>query len=234
MRIKRILLTNDDGLEKGNVKQLAGVLINHGYEVSAVIPREDRSGVGGSHYQKKLYKWDIIQQEPYELYIVEGEPVDCIEFARSIFDDFDLVIAGVNGSYNLGLSINSSGTVQAAIRAYGVGLAKRAISINSNSKGSDVIEFIPDLIENLIAQSFYLGNVLNINIPANHRSEFKQTELEHDLTKIYKYPLMIDNENKTFSYPIELNDSSVSENENSDLAAVRNNLISITKLYEEK
>lgn len=231
MSYNRVILTSDDGVMCSNILKLGNLLQDKGIEVKAALTSQKLNGLGGAHFQKKSYDWDIKVINGIETLVVDGYPVDAIEMARSIFfTPFDLCISGINPSFNLGGAIYSSGTVMAATRAFCNGTAKRAVAISTdisdNNKSVDEAFKILKLIDD---SKLYECKVLNVNIPQKGSSEYKFTEVDHDLTKQFHYPLEIDRFEKTFSYPKVV---SVLEyiTGDTDLSAIQQGNISISKI----
>lgn len=125
---RRILVTNDDGIEAPGLWKLAEVMSEIG-EVMVVAPATEASGSG----TMVTYRTDIhVQQVPERLpnvkaYMVAGTPADCVLLGLRRLKEghISLVAAGVNPGANLGVDFFLSGTCGAAL----MGAFRRITSI---------------------------------------------------------------------------------------------------------
>lgn len=128
-KVKRILLSNDDGLLATGLQTLFLSLRDAGYDVVAVAPEGEQSISGHSltlHKPLRLYQTQENQ------YAVSGTPADCVYLGLAeIFKGSppDVVISGVNRGANLANDVYYSGTVAAAREAYLAGFPAIAVSL---------------------------------------------------------------------------------------------------------
>ena len=173
---RRILVTNDDGIEAPGLWKLAEVMSEIG-QVMVVAPATEASGSG----TMVTYRSDIhVQQVPERLpnvkaYMVAGTPADCvlIGLRRLKEGHISLVAAGINPGANLGVDFFLSGTCGAAL----MGAFRKITSVAF----SQVLEPAPDglsepqwdtsqAVARLVAKGIDRGALpagvfLNVNMP---------------------------------------------------------------------
>ena len=111
---QRILLTNDDGIDRPGFQAMHEALSAVG-DVTAVAPAADQSAVG-----RAVSVGSDITVEDHPLgYALDGTPADCvIAGLGALVPDADIVVAGCNKGANLGAYVlGRSGTVSAAVEA---------------------------------------------------------------------------------------------------------------------
>ncbi len=131
---RRILVTNDNGIDDAGLVELARALARTKASVVVVASQTDRSGA--SNYMSATRAGRFVVQrrdlgEGIEAYALDGQPADCVIFALSgpMRDDPpDLVVSGINGGPNLGDDWFGSGTIGAARTAAYVGIPAIAVS----------------------------------------------------------------------------------------------------------
>ena len=111
---KRILLTNDDGIESPGLWAAAEALSALGY-VTVAAPRSQFSGAGRSHpfhsdgtiVPRQLQ----IGIQTWTAYAVGGSPAQAVMYAilDLLPDKPDLVVSGINYGENVGNGISISG-----------------------------------------------------------------------------------------------------------------------------
>ena len=114
-----ILITNDDGIDAGGIRQLAETAKAFG-EVWVVAPESQRSGKSHSvTYLEPLY----VRERPgymdgVKAYECSGVPVDCVRVGIHLLGRKpDVVLSGINSGYNISGDIQYSGTAGAALEA---------------------------------------------------------------------------------------------------------------------
>lgn len=139
------------------------------------------------------------------------------------------MVSGVNNGYNIGVDTMYSGTVGAAYQANYHN--HKAIALSGDFKGDKNIELLLDdtlkyLFDNNLTSKNY---VININFPL----ESSNTDISFKPMMTRTYFIRRDalaNFKDNFCY-IERNDISVNIPNDSDLYAVKNGFVSISKLY---
>lgn len=168
-RLKRVLVTNDDGIDAPGLKIAEAIAAEIADEVLTIAPLGDQSGVGqgiSMHNPLRLTRYGERR------YAVTGTPADCVMYAMAEFfvdNRPDLVLSGVNWGANLSDSVMYSGTVGAALAADHLGLD--AIALSQAFQKRDAVDFSATsacaaaTIEQLLAERATLGCCWNINFP---------------------------------------------------------------------
>jgi 5'-nucleotidase len=172
MKPKKILVTNDDGINAVGLMTLADALKGLG-EVWVVAPDRDRSGTSHTLTLNTPVRLDKININGAErIYSTDGTPGDCVYLTVShLLADatLDLVVSGINHGFNLADDITYSGTVGAALEAVLLDVPAIAISVaNANQKDLYTAKnFARDLSTMILEESYKLprGVLLNVNIP---------------------------------------------------------------------
>ena len=172
--MKRILVTNDDGINESGLTTLVAKLSGK-YEVYAVAPAEQQSAKSMAltfMRNVSIEKTDLAGTK--EAYIVDGTPVDCVLWAVPYFRergiDFDYIFSGINLGANTGLAAYYSGTIGAARQGALFGVRSLALSLETDMPGSDksahfdyICNLIPKLLE--ISDSLAPSTMLSVNAP---------------------------------------------------------------------
>jgi len=120
---KRIVLTNDDGIDAPGIRALQALI---GPRAVLVAPSGPRSGC--SHYVTMNQPIRVERRAEGE-YAVDGTPGDCVRLAiKEFVPDVELILSGINDGGNLGHDIYLSGTVAAAREAAFHGVPAVALS----------------------------------------------------------------------------------------------------------
>lgn len=168
--LRRVLLTNDDGIDAPGLKLLEEIAASLAQEVWVVAPEHDRSGTSHSI---SLHAPLRISQEGERRYAVSGTPGDCVVMAaRYLMADGlpDLVLSGINRGANLGVETVFSGTVGAAMTGMLLGLPSIALSQTFIDRQSVPWEtarsLAPNILRLLVNCGWNQQSCLNINFPA--------------------------------------------------------------------
>ena len=187
--MKKLLLTNDDGLTAPGLMTLVHELLRTGlYDLRVVAPEKEQSGVGHCitiHWP--LYAEAVTLPDPsadVPAFKVAGTPADCVKIAiTNLFPDFvpDLVISGINRGPNVGMNVLYSGTVAGALEACINGLPSIALSLDIPSNGMWHFQLAAELSVPIVGMALEAGlpawTSLNVNIPNRPQSEIKGTRL---------------------------------------------------------
>jgi len=187
--MKKILLTNDDGLSSPGLTTLVHELQRTGrYDLRVVAPEKEQSGVGHCitiHwplFAEKVRLPDPVSDVP--AFHVAGTPADCVKLAiTNLFPDFvpDLVVSGINRGPNVGMNIFYSGTVGGAMEACMNGIPSLAVSLDIPKNGlwhfGLASELCVPIIDAMVANGVPPWSVLNVNFPNCAQSAIKGTKL---------------------------------------------------------
>ncbi len=177
---RRILITNDNGIDDVKLVELARAFARQG-ETWVVAPDRDRSGTG-SHVtfpatgQLEVERRDI--GDGIEAFAVAGTPGDCVALAlMGMMENNppDLVISGINGGANVGAAWMFSGTVGAA-RVAALGIPAVAVSgLDDDLPGAvdAAVEWVVRLADHEVVTSLRPGEYLTVSLPRIHPSEIQ-------------------------------------------------------------
>ena len=182
MERKKILITNDDGVESPGINKLVEELMNIA-DLTIVAP--DRQKTATSHsltIEGVLPIKEVPMPCGYKGFaVVNGTPTDCVLIAiKDIMKDElpDLLISGINLGANLGGDILYSGTVAAALEGLTQGITSFAVSLDSfslNGHFETAAKAVAKIVE---TKEFYKNllqerSILNINVPNIPYEELK-------------------------------------------------------------
>ena len=164
--MKRILVTNDDGVHSEGIKVLADALKTLG-EVTVVAPLTEASAIGHALTLRRPLRLETISDR---VYAVDGTPTDCVNIAiTSVLRGMpDLVVSGINKGWNLGDDVTYSGTVSGAFEAALLGPPGIAVSLQKTGQGFDFSEAArgAQIVARSVLEKGLPSRVfLNINVP---------------------------------------------------------------------
>lgn len=248
MKIKRILLTGDDGYNSAGTRLLIHLLRDK-YDLTIVGTRTQQSAVGGKITLADGFDWCETSVDGIPALCVDGTPGDGTELAAAYFkESFDVVISGVNWGVNLGTAIFGSGTVNAALRALSVGVAKKGIAISwdlppqfyvTSHHENDSIEpfleypgkVLTQLLKLIFQKQLWGADLLNINLPLEMTTKVKFSQPIISAQQIYDYSVYKvkkgNKEKKHFTYTKQRTYQTHLKN-SYDVKAITNHFISIT------
>ncbi len=167
-----ILITNDDGITAGGLKELVSTARKFG-EVLVVAPDSPQSAQGHAITIERpvfVRKSDVFGDE-VEAYECSGTPVDCVKLAKSVLLNGrtpDICVSGINHGSNAAINIIYSGTLSAAMEASLEGIPSIGFSFldfRADADFSVCRPFIAKLIDYVLAEGMAEGNLFNVNIP---------------------------------------------------------------------
>ena len=233
-KIKKILITNDDGFDAIGLEILKDIANKFSKDVYAVSPKNNQSAKSKSITINKEINFDKINDFNW---IVDGTPTDCIIFALNHImktNKPDLILSGINAGSNVGDEVSYSGTVAAASEGAVRGINSIALSQHGGNNSMETYRcsktYSFDIIHYLINCKIHSPFFFNINFPyilsnVSHIQNFCFTKLEsqkkgdevilNEDCKYFRIGRMI-NYNKTSSQ--------------TDLDILKDNRISITPL----
>ena len=240
----KILVINDDGIASPGIWAAVRALRQVG-EVAVVAPDRQQSGVGACltlHAPVKVGEWTVEEEFrtngdglfPVSAFSVEGTPGDsCILALESLVKDVDLVVSGVNAGSNVGWDVMVSGTVGGAFQGFVRGFNTIAISV---AAVTDTKYDIAEKVLKPLAEKFkdYSGDTLflNVNVPKIELSQVAGVRVTRLGGRSYGENVRTENVGPEKRYWISrnrpINDTPAPD---SDIAALKNNCISITPLH---
>ncbi|MGI8671671.1 MAG: 5'/3'-nucleotidase SurE [Luteitalea sp.] len=125
--MRKILVTNDDGVESEGVVSLATALRSLG-AVTIVAPLGEASAIG---HALTLARPLRLRQLAAGVHAVDGTPADCVNIAVAhVLGGLpDLVVSGINKGWNVGDDVTYSGTVGGALEGVLLGVPAVAVSL---------------------------------------------------------------------------------------------------------
>jgi 5'-nucleotidase len=164
--VKRILVSNDDGIAAEGLASLVEAVAHLG-EVWVVAP--DREQSAASH-ALSLHRPLRIKTVRERWYSVDGTPADCSYLAiNHLLKELRpaLMVSGINHGANLADDVTYSGTVAAAMEASILGVPSIAFSLVSRRTFdfTEAIRFARELSKVALERPTPGRMLLNVNIP---------------------------------------------------------------------
>ena len=125
---KRILVTNDDGINAPGLEAMIDIATQLSQDVWVVAPEYNQSGAGHSLSLTHPVRARQLTETKYAL---EGTPTDCVLFAvKHLLKDHkpDIVLSGVNRGGNMSDDVTYSGTIAGAMEGCLLGIPSIAYS----------------------------------------------------------------------------------------------------------
>jgi 5'-nucleotidase len=230
--MKKILVTNDDGVHSEGIHALAAALRHLG-EVVVVAPHLEASAIGHALTLRRPLRMEQLREGVHE---VDGTPSDCVNIAVSqIFRGLpDVVVSGINKGYNLGDDVTYSGTVAGALEGALLGVPSLAVSLERTQA---VYDFTPaaDAAAIIADQVLRAGLpprlFLNLNVPSGTPKGFRVT-FQAKRNHVTVVAERLDPRNRPY-YWIEEGQNEWEPHDRSDYQAVRDGYVSVTPLQPD-
>ena len=230
--MKRILVTNDDGVHSEGIKALADAMQALG-EVTVVAPLVEASAIGHALTLRRPLRIETIGDR---VYAVDGTPTDCVNIAiTSVLRGMpDLVVSGINKGWNLGDDVTYSGTVSGAFEAALLGSPGIAVSLQKTGRGFDFAEAARGaqiVAQSVLEKGLPLRTFLNMNVPQGKIKGFKVT-VQARRNHVTKVDERVDPRGQRYFW-IEEGQNDWEPHDRSDFQAVRDGYISVTPLQPD-
>ena len=167
--MKRVLVTNDDGIQARGLTELVKAL-GKTCEVYAVAPAKQHSAKAMAiTFLREVSVEKTEVEGAAEAYIVDGTPVDCVKWAIRYFElrdiKFDYLFSGINLGANVGIAAYYSGTIGAARE--GALNRVRSLALSVGTHDSTHFEYICSLAPRLmeISDTLTPSTILSVNAP---------------------------------------------------------------------
>jgi 5'-nucleotidase len=164
--MKRILVTNDDGVHSDGIHALARALARLG-EVIVVAPHIEASAIGHALTLRRPLRMEQLREGVYE---VDGTPTDCVNVALTQLytSPPDLVVSGINKGYNLGDDVTYSGTVAGALEGALLGIPSLAVSLERTPEYdfTGPADAAASIAEAVLERGLPGRTFININVPS--------------------------------------------------------------------
>jgi len=233
--MKRILVTNDDGVRSEGIHALAQALRHLG-EVIVVGPQTEASAIGHALTLRRPLRMELLEEGVYE---VDGTPTDCVNIAitqlykpRGAMPD--LVVSGINKGYNLGDDVTYSGTVAGALEAALLGIPGIAVSqertlgtYDFGAAAAAAAHVAAVVLPNGLAPRTFL----NVNVPSVPPKGMRAT-FQAKRNHVTVVAERMDPRDKPY-YWIEEGEDAWEPHDQSDYQAVKDGYISVTPLQPD-
>ena len=239
----KILVSNDDGILSNGIRALIEAL-SPCHEVYVVAPDRERSAAGHSLTLHTPLRVEEIEPKygAKKCWMTTGTPGDCVKLAINAVltedEKPDWVITGINHGPNLGADILYSGTVSCAMEGAMMGYPSIATSLASLKNDYEDFKFsanfIAEFLNRLDSYKIPPKTILNINIPGLEKEDIAGIAITELGQRMFTdaYEKRIDPRGKVYYWMAgELISEPV--NASTDIAAVRNNMISVTPVTYE-
>ncbi len=239
----KILVSNDDGILSNGIRALIESL-SVCHDVYVVAPDRERSAAGHSLTLHSPLRVEEIDSKygAKRCWMTTGTPGDCVKLAVNAIlsedEKPDFVISGINHGPNLGADILYSGTVSCAMEGAMMGIPSIATSLaslrNEYEDFKFASEFIAEFLNRIDAYKIPRKTILNVNIPGLEKDDIAGIAITELGNRIFTddYEKRIDPRGKVYYWMAgELINEP--ENASTDIAAIRNNMISVTPVTYE-
>ena len=167
--MKKILITNDDGIDSGGLIRLAKVAMEFG-EVWVVAPQSQRSAMSHSiTLRHSIEAWEVDFPIPgVHAYACDGTPADCVRIGvlNIVPGKPDHVFSGINYGYNVGSDLQYSATAGAAFEASFQKIHTIAFSEDADEMHEVTDEYIKDIMGELLDKALEMNQISNVNFPS--------------------------------------------------------------------
>jgi 5'-nucleotidase len=233
--MKRILVTNDDGVRSPGLHALADALRALG-DVIVVAPHIEASAIGHALTLRRPLRMEHLGDRVYE---VDGTPTDCVNIGiTQLYDPTgarpDLVVSGINTGHNLGDDVTYSGTVAGAMEGALLGIPSIAVSL---ARSRTTYEFGPAAAAAATVAAAVLERglpsrvFLNINVPPGQPLGLRAT-VQAKRNHVTVVSEREDPRGRAY-YWIEEGQNDWEPHDRSDYQAVRDGYVSVTPLQPD-
>lgn len=232
-QVRRILVTNDDGINASGIRALAKAMGALG-EVWVVAPEKAQNAVGRA---MTLHKPLRLRPMRDRWFAVNGTPADCITLSLCYLLEAglpQLVVSGINKGWNLGDDVTNSGTVAGALEGMLHGIPSMAVSLEDYPKASYAVagEYAVLLAEQVLKYGLSNGTILNVNVPASKKKPIAGVQFTSLSHRRYHQPVVEKTDPRGCSYFwIAGERESWPRKTPSDHDAVEDNKVSVTPLH---
>ena len=166
--MRKILITNDDGINSDGIIRLAQAAVKFG-EVWVVAPESQRSAVSHSvtlRHSVDAWKTDF-PVSGVHAFACDGMPADCVRIGalNIVPGDPDNVFSGINYGYNVATDIQYSATAGAAFEAAFQKIHTIAFSEDASEIHEVTDRYLSEIIGELIDVPPGDNRIWNVNFP---------------------------------------------------------------------
>lgn len=230
--MRKILITNDDGIESDGLIRLAKTAMEFG-EVWVVAPDSQRSAMSHSiTLRHSIEAWKVDFPVPgVHAYACDGKPADCVRIGvlNIMPEKPDHVFSGINYGYNAASDLQYSATAGAAFEAAFQKIHTIAFSEDASKMHEVTDYYLREVIAELITKPLSKNQIWNVNFPGCKLTEcngiLRNREVSTDAFFIDHYIETVVSEDR-ISYMVE-GIRNYTAAENTDLKAIFDNYVSI-------
>ncbi|HLF56598.1 MAG TPA: 5'/3'-nucleotidase SurE [Thermoanaerobaculia bacterium] len=228
--MKRILITNDDGIYSEGLRLLARALGRVG-EVIVVAPDREQSATGHSLTLSRPLRLQKIEEN---WYAVDGTPTDCVNLAVLWLlkeSPPDLVVSGINFGLNVGDDVTYSGTVSATFEGSLLDIPSIAFSqeVAEGFSFARSAELAVRFIESLFDEPALPPDLLlNVNFPAGEPRGVLFSRLGK---RVYRQSVVEKTDPRGHKYYWIAGTPEWQDDLGTDHEAVKNGFVSVTPLH---
>ncbi|GIK73938.1 MAG: 5'-nucleotidase SurE [Chloroflexota bacterium] len=234
-----ILVTNDDGVFSPGLLALKQALT----QIADVIVLAPERNWSASSHIKTMHKPLRIQKttlaDGSTAFSSSGSPTDCVALAMGGALEVvpDLVVAGVNAGYNLGIDVTYSGTVACAMEAVIKGVPGIAVSTSyfgeESANAAEVRRASAEIACMVTQQIMHSGlpeyTLLNVNVPPAPSEGIRLTRMGRRHYDANEVERRHDPYGRPYywlggSHPID------EEDPDTDVGAIRHGFVSVTPI----
>jgi len=228
--VKRILVTNDDGVYSEGLRLLARELGRLG-EVTVVAPDREQSATGHSLTLTRPLRMQKLEEN---WFAVDGTPTDCVNLAVLwLMKEAppDLVVSGINFGLNVGDDVTYSGTVSATFEGSLLDIPSIAFSqeVAEGFSFARSCALASRFVEALLAdRALPRDLLLNVNFPAASPRGLVFTRLGK---RVYRQSVIEKTDPRGHRYFWIAGTPEWQDDEGTDHEAVQNGYVSATPLH---
>jgi 5'-nucleotidase len=167
--MKKILVTNDDGIQSDGIIRLAALAKSYG-EVWVIAPDSQRSAMSHSttfHKSVEMQEVDFAVSGVHA-YASSGTPADCVRIGilNMIPGKPDYVFSGINNELNIASDLQYSATIGAALEAAYLKVPAIAFS-EADVRAHEVTDYyLPEVTSRLMGLPLGRNEIWNVNFPS--------------------------------------------------------------------
>lgn len=230
--MRKILITNDDGINADGIIRLAQAATEFG-EVWVIAPDSQRSDMSHSiTLRHSVDAWKVDFPVPgVHAYACSGTPGDCVRIGslNIVPEKPDHVFSGINYGFNAASDIQYSATAGAAFEAAFQGIHTIAFSEDACEIHEVTERYLKEIIAELLNKPLGVNQIWNVNFPGCQLAEcngiLRDRKVSTDAFYVDRYIETTVSEDKV-SYMVE-GIRNYSALEGTDLKAIFDNYISI-------
>ena len=174
--MKKILITNDDGIFADGLIRLVKAAVEFG-EVWVVAPDTERSGRSHSiNIRNSFDAWKVdFPVEGVHAFVCSGYPTDCVRVGtlNIVPGGADYCFSGINYGYNLATDLQYSATAGGAFEGAFQGLHTIAFSEEMNEVHEPTDRYLREIMAELIEMPLDKNRIWNVNFPGGKLADCK-------------------------------------------------------------